>query len=40
MALMKSKIEEVPKDAVVLTEAEALKYQYKILRNWKNQSDV
>ncbi|XP_044761106.1 uncharacterized protein LOC123318528 [Coccinella septempunctata] len=40
MALLKSKFSEMPADAVQLTEFEAIQYQTKIMKNWKNKSDV
>ncbi|XP_045477183.1 uncharacterized protein LOC123682559 [Harmonia axyridis] len=40
MALQKSKYSDLPEDAIQLSEIEAIKYQSKILKNWKNKSDV
>lgn len=40
MALLKKKLTEVPDDAVVLSESEALEYEWKLIRGWKNPSDV
>lgn len=40
MALQKGKLSEFPEDAVRLTESQALEYQFKLLRNWKETSDV
>lgn len=40
MALDKKKISEIPSDAIILTEDEAVKYQMKLLNNWKFPSDV
>lgn len=37
---MKKRFSEMPEDAIQLTESEAIKYQTKILKNWKNRSDV
>lgn len=40
MALLKAKYSEIPSDAVVLTEEEALEYQYKTIYRWKKTSDM
>ncbi|KAK9873633.1 hypothetical protein WA026_023418 [Henosepilachna vigintioctopunctata] len=40
MALIKANYKEIPKDAIVLSEAEAVNYQLKILFNWKNQWEI
>lgn len=40
MALQKARPGEIPPDAVRLTEREALEYQFNLLKNWKDQSDV
>ncbi|RZC39401.1 DUF1370 domain containing protein [Asbolus verrucosus] len=40
MALLRKKYSEIPSDAVVLSEDEALKYQTQILNKWKHSSDV
>lgn len=40
MALSKAKYSEIPSDAVVLTESEAVLYQSRILNKWQNSSDV
>ena len=40
MALSRNKSEEIPKDAVVLTEDQALTYQWKIISGWENKGEV
>ncbi|KAJ8919120.1 hypothetical protein NQ315_012105 [Exocentrus adspersus] len=40
MALERKRLNEIPSDAVMLSEEDALNYHYKILNNWKNDSDV
>ncbi|CAG9765164.1 unnamed protein product [Ceutorhynchus assimilis] len=40
MALLKSKTTEIPQDAVVLSEKEAVKYQLDIIKNWPKTSQV
>jgi len=40
MALSRAKPEELPKDAVVITEDQALKYQWKIIAAWDKVGDV
>lgn len=40
MALLKGKFSEVPSDAVILSEEDAVKYQTKVLKQWKKKSDV
>lgn len=40
MALEKKKYSEIPTDAIILSEEEALKYHTKLLNNWKTPSDV
>ncbi|ALC39874.1 CG13392 [Drosophila busckii] len=40
MALSRARPEELPKDAVVITEEQALKYQWKIITAWDKTSDV
>lgn len=40
MALQRSRHHDLPKDAVVLTETEALAYQTNILNKWDNRKDV
>lgn len=40
MALSRATKEFIPKDAVVITEDEALTYQWKIISNWEKLSDV
>ncbi|XP_056638925.1 uncharacterized protein LOC130446588 [Diorhabda sublineata] len=40
MALQKSRFSQVPQDAVILTEEQALLYYTKILNNWPKTSDV
>lgn len=40
MALRKTTVREIPKDAVRLTEEEAVHYQLEAARNWKPQSEM
>lgn len=40
MALQKGNPKDMPSDAVRLTEKDALEYQLKFLKNWKDSSDV
>ncbi|KAJ3640652.1 hypothetical protein Zmor_027200 [Zophobas morio] len=40
MALQRKKISDIPSDAIVLTEDQALKYQANILNKWKHISDI
>lgn len=40
MALRKSKLENVPKDAVICTFEEAIVYQWGVIKQWPNLSDV
>nr|XP_016923753.1 uncharacterized protein LOC108005089 [Drosophila suzukii] len=40
MALSRAKPDELPKDAVVITEDQALKYQWKIITAWDKVGDV
>ncbi|VEN54061.1 unnamed protein product [Callosobruchus maculatus] len=40
MALERRRIQDVPKDAIILTEDQALQYQTKILNNWNTPSDI
>lgn len=40
MALQKSGVKELPKNAVVLSEKEALKYQMDVVKKWKTGSEV
>nr|CAH7768730.1 unnamed protein product [Callosobruchus chinensis] len=40
MALERRRVQELPKDAIILTEDQALKYQTRILNEWKTTSDV
>ncbi|CAH0558839.1 unnamed protein product [Brassicogethes aeneus] len=40
MALLKGKQSEIPTDAIILTEQQALEYELKILKNWKHKSDT
>lgn len=40
MALQKSGLKDLPKNAVVLTENEALKHQMEVVKNWKPGSEV
>lgn len=40
MALEKKKVSEIPSDAVMLTEKQAMQYHYSVLNNWKSVSDV
>lgn len=40
MALMKKKYSEIPSDAVILSEEDALKYQLDIIKGWKKKSDT
>ncbi|XP_013101219.1 uncharacterized protein LOC106082987 [Stomoxys calcitrans] len=40
MALSRASKEFIPKDAVVITEEEALTYQWNIISNWEKLSDV
>lgn len=40
MALLKARPDDIPADAVILTEKEALIYQTKLLQEWKNTKDM
>ncbi|XP_017780560.1 PREDICTED: transmembrane protein 126A [Nicrophorus vespilloides] len=40
MALIKGKLSEIPSDAVLLSEKEAVEYQVKLIRNWRYPMDV
>ncbi|CAH1993972.1 unnamed protein product [Acanthoscelides obtectus] len=40
MALERRRMREIPSDAIILTEEQALQYQTKILNNWKATSDI
>lgn len=40
MALLKTKVRDIPADAVVLTEEQAVKYQLKLIHSWNNPWDV
>lgn len=40
MALSKAQVKNIPPDAIVLTEKQALKYQMKLINSWKNPWDV
>ncbi|KAF5305501.1 hypothetical protein FQA39_LY01592 [Lamprigera yunnana] len=40
MALLKGNKNEIPEDAVVLSREDALRYQIRVLKNWKHLSDV
>ncbi|XP_044261827.1 uncharacterized protein LOC123009515 [Tribolium madens] len=40
MALLRKNFSDIPPDAVILSEEEALKYQSKLLNTWKNTSDI
>ncbi|XP_052851047.1 uncharacterized protein LOC128261404 [Drosophila gunungcola] len=40
MALSRAKTDDLPKDAVVITEDQALKYQWKIITAWDKMGDV
>lgn len=40
MALSKGKVKDLPPDAIVLTEQQAIKYQKKLLASWRNPWDV
>lgn len=40
MALLRAKPHEIPPDAILLSEEDALEYQMKVIRGWKNGSDV
>ncbi|XP_053965568.1 uncharacterized protein LOC128867953 [Anastrepha ludens] len=40
MALSHARKEDIPKDAVIINEEEALAYQYSVISNWDNRWDV
>lgn len=40
MALLLKRKTEIPDDAILLTEEQALEYHYKLINNWKDQTDV
>uniref|UniRef100_A0A182PL12 Transmembrane protein 126A n=1 Tax=Anopheles epiroticus TaxID=199890 RepID=A0A182PL12_9DIPT len=40
MALLHKKASEIPKDAVLLSEEEAIQYFLKLVQNWENKSEV
>lgn len=41
MALLKSnRIRDIPEDAVIMDEAEALKYQMNLIQKWPRNGDV
>jgi len=40
MALSRAKPDELPRDAVVITEDQALKYQWKIITSWDKIGEV
>lgn len=40
MALSKAKVKDLPSDAIVLNEEQAIKYQMKLLKSWNNPWDV
>lgn len=40
MALSRARGSDIPKDAVIITEDEALKYQWKIICKWEKLSEV
>ncbi|XP_037818447.1 uncharacterized protein LOC119608191 [Lucilia sericata] len=40
MALSRARSNEIPKDAVVISEEQALAYQWKIISNWEKLSEV
>lgn len=40
MALSRARPAEIPKDAVMISEDEALTYHWKIISNWEKASDV
>lgn len=40
MALLRSKTENLPEGAVILSEKEAFTYQWKLLESWPNASDT
>lgn len=40
MALLLKKKTEIPDDAILLTEEQAVQYHYKILDSWKDQTEV
>lgn len=40
MALLLKRKAEIPDDAILLTEDQAIEYHYKLIDNWKDQSDV
>ncbi|XP_066257022.1 uncharacterized protein [Euwallacea similis] len=40
MALLKSKIGEIPEDAIILSETDALKHQMNIIKKWDKSSEV
>ncbi|KAM7350558.1 uncharacterized protein ACRADG_009117 [Cochliomyia hominivorax] len=40
MALSKARSDEIPKDAVIISEEQALAYQWKIISNWEKLSEV
>jgi hypothetical protein len=40
MALIKSNVDNIPKDAIILSEGKAHNYQIAIVRNWDKLSEV
>lgn len=40
MALSRARPDDLPKDAVLITEDQALKYQWKIVTSWDKLGDV
>lgn len=40
MALSKAEVKNLPSDAIVLTEEQAINYQMKLINSWKNPWDV
>lgn len=40
MALLLKKKTEIPDDAILLTEEQAVQYHYNILDSWKDQTEV
>lgn len=40
MALQKAKVTDIPDDAVILSEEDALAYQFNIINDWKKSSDT
>lgn len=40
MALSRGRTDELPKDAVIITEGQALAYQWKMISNWDKPGEV